>query len=230
MAIIEITSLSKHYRNKQALDSLDLTLDTGRIVGLVGPNGSGKTTLLRILGGFDQAYEGQVRVGGFVPGHESRALTSYLPDHSAMPEWMTAEQTIETYREFFPDFDAAKARDMLAALKLDGTQRLREMSKGMKEKIQIMLIMSRSAKIYLLDEPISAVDPASRKQILQSIISNYAEDSLLFISTHLLHDIEPIIDEVIFLDDGRLKLQEDTDQLRSRTGKDLTTIFEEVYS
>ena len=147
-----------------------------------------------------------------------------------MPEWMTADQTIATYREFFPDFDAIKARDMLAAFKLDGAQRLREMSKGMKEKIQIMLIMSRSAKIYLLDEPISAVDPASRKQILQSIISNYAEDSLLFISTHLLHDIEPIIDEVIFLDEGRIKLQEDTDQLRSRTGKDLTTIFEEVYS
>ena len=230
MAIIEINKLSKSYKNKEALRELSLSLDTGRIVGLVGPNGSGKTTLLRILGSFDQAYEGDVRIGGFSPGHEARALTSYLPDQFSMSEWMAAKQVIEAYRTLFSDFDAAKANDMLTGFKLDGNQRLREMSKGMKEKIQSLLVMSRKAKIYLLDEPISAVDPASRKQILQSIIGNYADDSLLFISTHLLHDIEPIIDEVIFLDEGRIKLQENTDELRRREGKDLTTIFEEVYS
>lgn len=230
MAIIEIRGLSKSYRRKQALDQVDLTLETGRIVGLVGPNGSGKTTLLRILGSFDQAYQGSVQIDGLEPGHEARALTSYLPDSFSMSDWMTADQCIETYATFFTDFDRAKAEQMLGDFKLEGTQRLREMSKGMKEKIQILLVMSRAARVYLLDEPISAVDPASRKQILTGILNNYAEDSLLFISTHLLHDIEPIIDEVIFLDDGRIKLQAEADELRRREQKDLTTIFEEVYA
>lgn len=227
--MIQIKGINKFYRKKQALKDLDLELQTGHITGLIGPNGSGKTTLLRILGSFDQAYTGEVSIDGHAPGPEARALTSYLPDEPVMPDWMPAEQMIQTYGTFFGDFDERKAFDMLQFFKLDRKQPLKEMSKGMKEKMQILLTMSRQAKVYLLDEPISGVDPAARKTILRGIISNYSDDALMILSTHLLQDVEPVLDEVIFLQDGQIRLRGYCDALRAEHGVSLNELFEEMY-
>lgn len=229
MSIIECHQLSKHYRNRLALDGLDLRLESGKIIGLVGPNGSGKSTLLRIMGSFDQDYEGQVLIDGKKPGPEARMVTSYLPDELALSKDLSVERMIKLYRDFFPDFDQNKAFEMIRFFKLDPRQKLKEMSKGMKEKVQIAMVISRRAKIYLLDEPISGVDPAARKVIMQNILTNYSSDSLLIISSHLLQDLEPIIDEVIFLDDGRIYLHEAADDLRARYQQSLNNIFEEVF-
>ncbi len=230
MNIVQVKNLDKFYGKFQALNSLSLNLDEGRIVGLVGPNGSGKTTLLRILGGFDQVYDGEVKVGGHIPGsQEAKAITSYLPDRPSLSEWQTAHQVIAMYDEYFQDFDKQKANELIDFFKLDAKQKLRTMSKGMKEKLQIAVTISRQAKLYLLDEPISGVDPATRKTIMQSIIRNYAEDALLLISTHLIYDIEPILDDVIFLDKGKVKLVSAADDLRARENKSINAIFEEVF-
>lgn len=230
MSIISCKKLKKSYGLKVAIDSMDLELERGRIIGLVGPNGSGKTSLLRILGSFDQAYTGEVLINGVAPGPEARAITSYLPDKPSISEWMTPIECVKLYAEFFADFDAPKAMEMIRFFKLDPSQKLKYMSKGMKEKVQITLVMARQAQIYLLDEPISGVDPATRKIIMQSILSNYAENALLIISTHLLQDIEPIIDEVIFLDQGKIKLKDNVDNIRMRYQKSLNEVFEEVFS
>lgn len=230
MSLIKMQGVSKNYGHVLALDRLNLSIDEGRIVGLAGPNGSGKTTLLRILGAFDAAYSGEVGINGYKPGRETRALVSYLPDKSALSDWMTANQTIAIYKEFFADFDEGRAREMLDFFKLEGSQKLRQMSKGMQEKVQIMLVMSRDAKVYLLDEPISGVDPASRKTILRGIISQASEDSLVLLSTHLIQDIEPIVDEIIFLDYGRIVLHEQADKLRSERGQSLNEAFEEIFA
>lgn len=230
MSLIEVRELSKKYGHFLALDRLNLSIDEGRIVGLAGPNGSGKTTLLRILGGFDSAYHGNVNINGLEPGRETRTFISYLPDKSALSEWMTVRQTINIYKKFFADFDEGRALELLEFFKLKESQKLRQMSKGMREKIQIMLVMSRDAKIYLLDEPISGVDPASRKTILRGIISQASEDSLVLLSTHLIQDIEPIVDEIIFLDLGRVILHEQADKLRAERGQSLNEAFEEIFA
>lgn len=230
MNIVQIKNLDKFFGKFQALNTLSLNLDAGRIIGLVGPNGSGKTTLLRILGGFDKVYEGEVKVDGHTPGsQEAKAITSFLPDRPSLSEWQTPNQIISMYKEYFGDFDENKAKELIEFFKLDANQKLRTMSKGMKEKVQIAMTISRQAKLYLLDEPISGVDPATRKVIMQSIIRNYAEDALLIISTHLIYDIEPILDDVIFLDQGRTKLISSADDLRAKENKSINTIFEEVY-
>ncbi len=227
---IEINQLSKLYGSFPALNNLSLNLQSGKIVGLAGPNGSGKTTLLRILAGLDQAYSGEVMIDGHLTGTpEAKATVSYLPDRPFLSEWMTANQVIKLYQEFFADFDNGKAAELLRFFKLDGNQKLKTMSKGMKEKVQILLTISRQAKVYLLDEPISGVDPATRKVIMQSIIRNYAEDALLLIATHLLYDIEPIIDDVVFLEHGGIRLYASAEDLRAKENKSINTIFEEVF-
>ncbi|MDD2427426.1 MAG: ABC transporter ATP-binding protein [Eubacteriales bacterium] len=230
MSLIELKDLSKNYGHVRALDRLNLNLDGGRIVGLAGPNGSGKTTLLRILGAFDAAYSGEVRIDGHKPGLETRSIVSYLPDKTALSDWMTANQAIAIYKNFFADFDEGRAREMLDFFKLEGSQKLSQMSKGMREKVQIMLVMSRDAKIYLLDEPISGVDPASRKTILRGIISQASENSLVLLSTHLIQDIEPIVDEIVFLDYGRVVLHEQADKMRAERGQSLNEAFEEIFA
>ena len=230
MSLIEIRGLSKNYGHVRALDYLDLNVDGGRIAGLAGPNGSGKTTLLRILGAFDTAYSGDVSIDGLKPGRETRAITSYLPEKTALSDWMTADQAIAVYKDFFADFKEDRAREMLEFFKLEGSQKLRQMSKGMQEKVQIMLVMSRDARIYLLDEPISGVDPASRKSILRGIIGQAGEDSLVLLSTHLIQDIEPVVDEILFLDYGRVVLHEQADKMRAERGQSLNEAFEEIYS
>ncbi|MDD2363485.1 MAG: ABC transporter ATP-binding protein [Saccharofermentanales bacterium] len=230
MSLIEIRGLSKNYGHVPALDRLNLNLDGGRIVGLAGPNGSGKTTLLRILAAFDAAYRGDVRLEGHEPGVETRKFVSFLPDKSALSDWMTADQVIDLYKTFFSDFDEGKAREMLEFFKLNGAQQLRHMSKGMQEKVQIMLVMSRDAKIYLLDEPISGVDPASRKTILRGIINQASQHSLVLLSTHLIQDIEAVVDEIIFMDRGQVILHEEADKMRSERGQSLNEAFEEIFA
>ncbi len=230
MSLIEIRGLSKNYGHVPALDRLNLNLDGGRIVGLAGPNGSGKTTLLRILAAFDAAYRGEVRLEGYEPGVETRKFVSFLPDKSALSDWMTADQVIDLYKTFFSDFDEGRAKEMLDFFKLDGAQQLRQMSKGMQEKVQIMLVMSRDAKIYLLDEPISGVDPASRKTILRGIINQASQHSLVLLSTHLIQDIEAVVDEIIFMDRGQVILHEEADKMRSERGQSLNEAFEEIFA
>ena len=230
MNIVQIKDLNKFYRKCQALNSIDLNLDSGKIIGLVGPNGSGKTSLLRILGGFDMLYTGDIKVEGHRPASkEAKALTSYLPDFPSLADWQNSNQLIAMYQEYFPDFNADKAKELLAFFKLDPQQKIKTMSKGMREKLQILVTISRQAKLYLLDEPISGVDPATRKVIIQSIIRNYAEDAFLIIATHLIYDIESIIDDVIFLNQGKVQLFSSADTLREKENKSINTIFEEAF-
>lgn len=230
MTTVTVNGLSKYYGPVRALDHLDLNLQGGRIIGLAGPNGSGKTTLLRILGSFDTAYDGQVLINGHSPGAKARAVVSYLPDRRVVSDWLTADQVIADYKGVFADFDENKAYELLDFFKLRGTDKLRQMSKGMQEKLQILLVMSRSAMVYLLDEPISGVDPASRKTILNGIIRQASENALILLSTHLIQDIEPIISEIIFLNQGRLVLHENTDKLCTERGQSLNEAFEEIFA
>ncbi|HHU53155.1 MAG TPA: ABC transporter ATP-binding protein [Clostridiaceae bacterium] len=229
MSTIKINNLCKNYGKLQAINNLSLELNSGQIVGLVGPNGSGKSSLLRILGAFDMAYSGEVLINGFKPGLESRKIVSFLPDKPYISENLRAEQIIELYDGFFSDFNKEKAFKMLELFKLKPEQKLIEMSKGMGEKVQVLLTMSRDAEIFILDEPISGVDPASRKIILRSMIEGFSEDALMVVSTHLLNDIENIIDSVIFLDSGQIKIQGSTDDLREQYGKSINELFEQIF-
>lgn len=227
---IEVRGLKKAYRGRQALAGLDLKLMPGQIVGLMGDNGSGKTTLLKILAGVLSDWEGEVLIHGHRPGPESKALVSFLPDASFLPDRHTPAESIAQYARFFNDFDAQKAREMIDFFGLPWDRSLKEMSKGMREKLQISLAMSRRARIYLLDEPISGVDPASRDVILKGILSNFDEDSLLFVSTHLIQDVESIVDSVVFLRAGTVLVQGEADALRQEHGTSLDGLFRKVYA
>lgn len=227
---IEVLNLRKEYRGRAALNGLSVTLAPGQIVGLMGDNGSGKTTLLKILAGVLAEWEGDVRVAGLHPGPESKALVSFLPDTSFLSDAHKPADSIAQFQRFFTDFDAGKAREMVDFFGLPWDRTLKEMSKGMREKLQISLAMSRRAKVYLLDEPISGVDPASRDIIIRGILQNFDEDALLLISTHLIQDVEPIIDAVIFLRAGEVLLQGDADQLREAHGSSLDALFRKVYA
>lgn len=229
MSTILINNLCKRYGKFQAINNLSLELDSGQIVGLVGPNGSGKSSLLRILGAFDMAYSGEVLINGLKPGLASRKIVSYLPDKPYISDNLRAEQIIELYDGFFPDFNKDKAFNMLELFKLKPEQKLTEMSKGMGEKVQVLLTMSRDAKIFILDEPISGVDPTSRKIILRSMIEGFSEDALMIVSTHLLNDIENIIDSVLFLDSGQIRIKGLTDDLREQYGKGINELFEQIF-
>lgn len=227
---IQVAGLTKAYRGRPALNSLDLTLAPGQIVGLMGDNGSGKTTLLKILAGVLADWSGDVRVAGHAPGPESKALVSFLADASFLPDTHTPADSIALFGRFFADFDAAKAREMVDFFALPWERSLKEMSKGMREKLQISLAMSRRAKVYLLDEPISGVDPASRDVILRGILQSFDDDALMLISTHLIQDVEQIVDAVLFLKDGRMLLQGDADALRAEHGSSLDALFRKVYA
>lgn len=228
-AAIDIHGLTKCYGNVTALDGLDLTLESGRITGLLGQNGCGKTTLLKVLAGVLADYTGDVRIAGHRPGHESKARVSFLPDTSFLPDSARIRDCLRTYRDFFADFDEPKARRMIDGFGLAETLRLKEASKGMREKVQVALAMSRRAHVYLLDEPISGVDPAAREVILDGIVADLADDALVLVSTHLVHDLEPVLDSVVIMRDGKVLLTGDVDDLRAEHGRSLDAIFREMH-
>lgn len=230
MAVLECKALSKRYGEITALDAIDLSLKAGQIIGLLGPNGSGKTTLIKLANGLIKPTSGQILIEGMAPCVETKAKVAYLPDRNFLPEYMSTAQLLDYYQDFFVDFDRKRAIDMLTNLGLDVSKRLKELSRGTREKVQLILTMSRNAHIYLLDEPIAGVDPAARDYILRAIISNYSPDSLVLISTHLITDIESVLDDVIFLKQGHMVLHESADDLRERTGKSVDGLFREVFA
>ena len=229
MARIEIENLTKAFGTKVALDGVTLSLEKGQIVGLLGPNGSGKTTMIKILTGLLTPNSGEVRINGMKPGVETKEVVAYLPDRNALPDYMTSEQLIRMYSDFFVDFHKEKAERMLGELGVDMKQEMRRMSKGTKEKLQLCLVMAREADVYLLDEPIGGVDPATRDYILRTIISNYNEDAVVIISTHLISDVEKVLDEVVFLKDGQMVCHDTVDHLRETRGKSVDALFREIF-
>lgn len=229
MPIFECRALEKRYGTAMALDHIDLALEPGRIVGLLGPNGSGKSTLIKLAMGLLQPTSGEVLIGGQAPSPQTNAVVSYLPDRITLSPWMKTRQLLDFYGDFFADFDRAAAERMLSQLGLDLNQSVRQMSKGMKEKVQLVLTMSRRAKLYLLDEPIGGVDPATRDYILRTIIGNYNEDASVVLSTHLIADVEQVLDEVIFLQNGRVERHTTVDAIRGETGKSVDELFREVF-
>ena len=223
-------ALTKCYqKDKTALENIDLHIGFGRIVGLLGPNGSGKTTLIKLANGLLQPSAGSIRIAGMTPGPDTKAIVSYLPDADWLPDWMRVEQLVEMFHEFYADFDPAKANEMLARLELEPKARLKTLSKGSKEKVQLILAMSRAAKLYLLDEPIGGVDPAARDYILSTILNNYSRDATVILSTHLIGDIEPILDEAVFLKDGRVFAHRNAEELRETEGMSVDAYFREVF-
>lgn len=227
--LIECRGLSKVFPGRLALDRVDLTLDRGRIIGLLGPNGSGKTTLIKILNGLIRPTDGQALIDGEAPGPYTKSQVSYLPDRNYFADWMRVRDVMDLFGDFYEDFDRDRAEAMCASLGITAGDRLKEMSKGTKEKMQLILVMSRRAQLYLLDEPIAGVDPAARDYILNTIISNYDEDATILISTHLISDIEKILDEVIFLKDGRVIRHESVDDIRMYEGRSIDEVFREDF-
>lgn len=229
MAKIELNGLTKEFGTLSALDSVSLELEKGQIVGLLGPNGSGKTTLIKLMNGLLTPTAGTVTINGYEPGVETKKAVAYLPDRNALPDYMTASQLMDLYSDFFTDFNRVKAEDMLADLGIDMKQQMKKMSKGTREKLQLCLVMSRDAEVYLLDEPIGGVDPATRDYILRTIISNYNEDAVVIISTHLIADIESVLDDVIFLKEGRVVLHRTAEEIREEKGESVDQLFREVF-
>ena len=229
METMVCNGLCKYYGSVKALDNVDLHLEEGRIIGLLGPNGSGKTTLIKLASRLLVPTEGEVRICGELPSPETKAMVSYLPDRNYLPDWMKTKDLLEMYQDFYGDFDAERAQEMLNSLNIDYDMPLKKMSKGTKEKVQLILTMSRHAKLYLLDEPIAGVDPAARDYILRTIISNYDETATVLISTHLIADVESVLDEAIFLKEGKVVLHQNVDELRDSTGKSVDEYFREVF-
>ncbi len=229
MNLIDCKSLSKRFGSVQALDNIDLSIEAGHIIGLLGPNGSGKTTLIKLLNGLLTPSNGSIFVEGNTPSPETKAVVAYLPERIALPQWMTTKQALDYYEDFFADFQRETAEAMIRNLGLTMNQRIKAMSKGTKEKLQLILTMSRKAKLYLLDEPIGGVDPATRDYILRTIIGNYNEDASIIISTHLIADVEKILDEVVFLQNGRIVLHDSVDNIRNEKGTSVDALFREVF-
>lgn len=229
MPILECNKLTKTYGGVTALDHIDLAIDPGRIVGLLGPNGSGKTTLIKLAAGLLQPTEGQILIDGKAPSPQTNAVLSYLPERIALSQWMKVTQVLDFFCDFYKDFDRQAAEQMLAQLHIAPNQVLKQMSKGTKEKVQLILAMSRKAKLYLLDEPIGGVDPAARDYILNTIIANYNENATVLISTHLISDVEQILDDVIFINQGSVVLTSSVDDIREKQDKSVDALFREVF-
>ena len=229
--ILSCTNLTKSYTaGKPVLHNLNISLSGGKIVGLLGPNGCGKSTLLKLISGILVPDSGTIEVCGVPQSEATNAFVSYLPERTYFNSWMRVEELITYFREFFPDFDELCARKMLADLSIDTNMKLRALSKGNKEKVQLVLVMSRKAKLYLLDEPIGGVDPAARDYILSTIIGNYSPDAAVIITTHLIYDIEPVLDEFAFMGyGGQILLSGVADEVRTEQGKTLDELFREVF-
>lgn len=227
--LIVCQGLSKHYGLKRALDGLDLSLGRGRIIGLLGPNGSGKTTWIKLLCGLLQPTRGTVTIDGHTPDTYTKSIISYLPDRMYFADWMNAGDLLDYFADFYPDFDRQRAESMCHTLGILKKDRIKSMSKGTKEKLQLALVMSRGAQLYLLDEPIAGVDPAARDFILNTILTNYNPDGTVIISTHLISDVEKVLDEVILLKDGQLVCYDTVDHIRETQGKSVDALFREVF-
>ena len=228
--ILTCTNLTKSYTSgRPVLHNLNISLSGGKIVGLLGPNGCGKSTLLKLISGILVPDSGSIEICGIPRSEETNALISYLPERTYFNSWMRVEELITYFRDFFPDFDEACARKMLADLSIDTGMKLRTLSKGNKEKVQLVLVMSRRAKLYLLDEPIGGVDPAARDYILSTIISNYEPEASVLISTHLIADVEKILDDVLFIDRGKIVLRSTVDAIREEKGMSVDQLFREVF-
>ena len=229
MAILECRQLTKRYSAQPALDHIDLAVQPGGIVGLLGPNGSGKTTLLKLANGLLQPDSGEILIDGKKPSKETKSIVSYLPERTYFADWMRTEQLLDLFQDFYADFDRKRAEEMLQHMNILPKMRIKEMSKGMREKVQLILVMSRRAKLYLLDEPIGGVDPATRAYILHTIISNYDPEAAVIISTHLISDVENILDDVVFLNYGSIALHKSVDEIRAEEGKSVDAVFREVF-
>lgn len=229
MAILECTGLSKTYGAKKALSNVSLSIEKGRIIGLLGPNGSGKSTFIKLCNNLLTPTAGTLLIGGAAPGIRTKEITSYLPEHTYLNDWMRVSDILNFFCDFYKDFNLSKAGDMLASLKIDRKAQLKTLSKGTKEKVQLILVMAREAQLYLLDEPIGGVDPAARDYILNTIIKNYNPEATVIISTHLISDIERILDDVIFLKDGEVVMTSSVDAIREEKGVSVDALFREVF-
>lgn len=229
MAIFECRNVTKTFGRTKALDGFSISVAPGSVTGLLGPNGSGKTTLLKLANGLLAPTEGEILISGKAPGKESRKIISYLPDRNHLPEWMNSRQLMDFFADFYEDFDRKRAEEMIQKLGIDGKLAVQKMSKGTVEKVALILVMSRRAKLYLLDEPIGGVDPATRDYILNTIIRNYEPEASVIISTHLIADVENILDQVIFINNGKLVLSSSVDEIREEHGMSVDGYFREVF-
>lgn len=227
--ILRVTELRKSYGKQEALRGVSFSLESGKIVGLLGPNGSGKTTIIKLINGLLTPDSGEVLINGNPPGPESKREVAYLPDNIYLNSWMTVKQIVNYFRDFYEDFRPELAYEMLGRLGISPTQRLKTLSKGNKEKVCLILTMSRAAKLYVLDEPIAGVDPAARDYVISTILNNYNPEATVLISTHLIADIEQVLDEVLFLRDGNIVLQQTVDEIREQHGKSVDELFREVF-
>ena len=227
--ILESKNLVKKFGTKTAVNNITLYLEVGHVYALLGPNGSGKTTLIKLATGLLTPNSGELLICGSKPGAETKAIVSYLPDRPCLPDWMNTEKLMDMYADFYEDFDRARAEDMIGRLGIPRDIRVKQMSKGTREKIQLILVMSRRARLYLLDEPIGGVDPATRDYILETIIRNYDENAAVVISTHLIGDVENVLDDVIFINKGKVTLQASVDDIREQYGKSVDAYFREVF-
>jgi ABC-2 type transport system ATP-binding protein len=228
-AVLECRNISKKFGKVTALDAVNLRLEGGRIVGLLGPNGSGKTTLIKLANGLLQPSQGSLLVTGKPIGVETKMVVSYLPDRVCLDPWMRIRDILTFYVDFFADFSRDAAETMLRNLGLDLNRRFKTLSKGNKEKVQLVLVMARKARLYLLDEPIGGVDPAARDYIITTILNNYSDDATVLISTHLIQDVEQILDDIIFLKEGRVILEGAADDIRTEKGMSIDSLFREVF-
>lgn len=229
MKLLEVKNLNKSFDNKKVLKDINFSISKGKIVGLLGKNGVGKTTLIKLINDLLTPTSGEILVKGNKIGVETKKVISYLPERTYLNKQMKVCEVISFFEDFYEDFDSKKAKKLLKDLDLDINQKLTKMSKGMQEKVQLVLVMSRKADLYVLDEPLGGVDPATRDYILDTILSNFDEDSSVIISTHLISDIEKILDEVIFIDKGEIVLQSDADKLRNKEKSSIDEIFRRMF-
>lgn len=229
MTILNAKKLTKTFGQKMALSQIDLDIERGRVIGLLGPNGSGKSTFIKLAAGLLVPTQGEIMIDGFAPGVHSKSKTSYLAERTYLNNWMRVNEIIAFFDDFYPDFNRVKAQNMLMDLNINANERLKTMSKGTKEKVQLILVMSRSAELYLLDEPIGGVDPAARDYILNTIIANYKENATVIISTHLIADVEQILDDVVFIANGKITLKSSVDEIRDTHHQSLDGLFREVF-
>ena len=227
--LVECLDLTKNFSGKKALDAVNLQIGRGKIIGLLGPNGSGKTTLIKILNGLLEPTFGNVLIDGEKPGPYTKSIVSYLPDRTYFADWMKVSDIFDMFCDFYKDFDRGKAEEMCDLLNIGTAEKIKNMSKGTKEKVQLILVMSRKAQLYLLDEPIAGVDPAARDYILSTIINNYNEEGTVIISTHLIADIERVLDEVVFLKNGKVVRHEAVDDIKEKEGKSIDDVFKDTF-
>ncbi|WHH59359.1 ABC transporter ATP-binding protein [Petroclostridium sp. X23] len=227
--LLEAKNVTKSYFGKKALDGVNLKLDTGKILGLMGPNGSGKTTFMKIAAGLQHPSSGELLIAGHTPGLLTKSIVSFLPDTNQLYHWMKTKDAVDYFHDFFNDFDLKKCMEMLQFMKLDMNSSVKSLSKGMLEKLNLSLILSRKAKLYIIDEPLGGVDPVSREQIIDSILNTYREDSSLMISTHLVNDIERLFDEIAFISAGSIVLTGNAEDLRYEHSKSIDALYREVF-